>query len=106
VGDHQYTRNGNGRWAISTLSSKALASYARELNPYVSLAKFDALHGVRRVGARHYRVTGTYAQVGSFLAWEYGLTASHFKGGSIKAFTIDVVLDSGGRTALNGLALR
>jgi hypothetical protein len=36
--------------------------------PYVSLAKFDALHGVRRVGARHYRVTGTYAQVGSFLA--------------------------------------
>jgi len=25
--------------------AKALASYARELNPYVSLAKFDALHG-------------------------------------------------------------
>jgi hypothetical protein len=97
VGEHRYTRNGNGRWATSTVSTKARATYARELNPYVSLSTFDALRGIRRAGTWHYRVTGTYAQVGSFLAWEFSLTASSFKGSGIKTITIDMVLGSGGR---------
>jgi hypothetical protein len=97
VGDHKYVRSGNGRWTVSTLNARALGTWAEELDPYVSLAKFDALHGIRRVGTGHYRVSGTYGQVGSFLAWEYGLTANSFEGGGIKTFTLDMVLDSSGR---------
>jgi hypothetical protein len=99
VGNHRYTRNGSGRWVTSTLSTKALAAYARELNPYVSMSKFGALRGIRRAGTGHYRVTGTYAQVGSFLAWEFSLTASSFKGTNIKTLTIDMMLDSNGSSA-------
>ena len=97
VGDHKYVKNGNGRWTVSTLNAKALGTWAQDLNPYVSLAKFDALHGIRRVGTGHYRVSGTYAQVSSFLTWEFGLTANSFEGGGIKTFTIDMVLDSSSR---------
>jgi hypothetical protein len=61
------------------------------------LTKFKALRGVHRVAAQHYRVTGTYAQTGSFLAWEYALTASEAKDSNLKSFTINFWVDSSGR---------
>jgi hypothetical protein len=97
AGDRRYTRKGTGRWLASTLSSQALAAYARELNPYVTLSEFGALRGIRHAGPGHYRVTGAYAQTGSFLAWEFSLTAKSFKGSGIKILTIDMMLDSSGR---------
>jgi hypothetical protein len=97
VGGRIYTRTGNGPWTGKTLTGGQLRTWLQELNPYVALAKFDALPGVRRVAAGHYRVTGSYAKVGSFLSWEYGLTATSFKGTNIKTFTIDLWVDSKGR---------
>lgn len=97
VGGRLYTRTGNGPWKSTTLTPSQLRTWAQELNPYVTLAKFNALPEVKRVAAGHFRVTGTYAKIGSFLSWEYGLTAASFKGSNIKTFTIDLWADSKGR---------
>jgi hypothetical protein len=63
------------------------------MDPNVTLAKIDALPGITRVAARHYRLTGTYAKVGSFLAF-YNMSASYFKGSDIKTFKIDLWVDA------------
>lgn len=97
VGGRIYTRNGNGPWTGKTLTRSQLRTWRRELNPYVTLLKFDALPGVRHLAARHYRVTGTYARIGSFLSWEYGLTAASFRGSNIKIFAINLWTDAKGR---------
>jgi hypothetical protein len=46
-------------WVTSILTAKTRASYERALNPYVSLARFGKLPGVRRVSPGHYSVTGS-----------------------------------------------
>jgi hypothetical protein len=96
-GNRRYTRIGGSRWAVKTLTANQLRTWAHELDPSVALAKFDALPGVRRLAARHYRVTGTYSKIGSFLAWEFTLPAASFSGSNIKIFTIDVWTDPAGR---------
>ena len=97
IGDRKYVRNGNSQWTASTLSARALRSWTGDLNPYATLAKFDALHGARRTGTGHFQVTGTYKQVGSFVVFEFGLTADSFKGSGIETLTISMTLDSSGR---------
>jgi hypothetical protein len=97
VGGRLYTRTGNGRWTVKRLTAKQRATWVRQLNPYVALAKFGSLPGVKRVAMRHFRVTGTYAKIGSFLSWEYGLTAASFRGSNIKIFAINLWTDAKGR---------
>jgi hypothetical protein len=96
IGGRLYTRIGN-RWGVKLLTAKQLSAYAAKANPYVLLAKFRALGGIRPVAPRHFLVTGTYAQVGSFLAWEFGLNARSFSGTGLKAFRIQFWVDANGR---------
>ena len=96
IGGRLYTRIGN-RWGVKFLTAKQLSAYAAKADPYVLLAKFRALRGIRPVAPRHFLVTGTYAQVGSFLAWEFGLTARSFAGTGVKTFRIQFWLDASGR---------
>jgi hypothetical protein len=93
VGDRRYTRSGSGPWTSKALTAKQRRAYEYGLDPNVTLAKFYASPGIKRVAAGHYRVTGTYARVGSFLFYEYGMTASFFKGSNVKTFTIDLRVD-------------
>jgi hypothetical protein len=105
VGGRRYVRTGNGRWTSSTLTPKQIRTYEYGMDPNVTLAKIDALPGIRRVAARHYRVTGTYARVGSFLAF-YNMSASYFEGSDIKTFRIDLWVDSHGRPVKDAVAGR
>jgi hypothetical protein len=97
VGARKFVRNGAGRWTILALDARALGRLAQDLSPYVTVARFDALPGIRRVGTRHYRVSGSYQQVGTFLAWQFGLTANSFAGRGITTLSIDLILDTSGR---------
>jgi len=97
VGNHTYVKNGSGRWVTGTLSAKARASDARALDPYVSLALFDQLPGVRRVSPGHYGVTGPFAKISRFVRYEFGLASDAFAGTGTKTLTVTVVLDTGGR---------
>ena len=97
VGNHTYTKANNGRWVTGTLSAKALASDERAANPYVSLALFGRLPGVRRVSPGHYSVTGPFAKISPFVRYEFGLASNAFAGTGTKTLTVTAVLDSGGR---------
>jgi hypothetical protein len=99
-GGRLYSRNGNGKWAVTKLTAKQIGTFTYQYNPYTTRAKFDALPGVHRATARHYLAKGTYAQIGSFLAWEFHMTAEHFKGTNFKIFTIQLWLDTSGRPTL------
>jgi hypothetical protein len=69
----QGRENDDDRWGTSILAARTRASYERPLNPYVSLARFGKLPGVRRVSPGHYSVTGSAREV--FAATE---TFSHY----------------------------
>jgi len=97
VGNHTYTKKGSGRWVTGALSAKARAADERALNPYVSLARFDKLPGVRRVSPGHYRVTGPFAKLSPFVRYEWSLAADAFAGTGTTTLTVTAVLDSGGR---------
>jgi hypothetical protein len=97
VGNHTYTKANNGRWVTGTLSAKALASDERAADPYVSLALFGKLPGVRRVSPGHYSVTGPFAKISPFVRYEFGLASNAFAGTGTKTLTVTAVLDSGGR---------
>lgn len=60
------------------------ASYTREFinqnGPGDARSQFDRLHGIRRVSASHYRVTGDYAKLGWFLNWQWNMTAAEVSG--------------------------
>jgi len=90
IGNHSYTRTGNGSWRVKVLSAAAQRLYRQEANPGVELARFFALHGVRRVGAGRYTVTGSLQAVVPFLSWAYGLTAKNFTGADPRAITVSV----------------
>jgi hypothetical protein len=91
---------GNGRLYTRTGNGRQYSTYAYEYNPYTTQAKFDALPGVQRTTPRHLLVKGTYAKVGSYLAWEFGATAPEFKGTNFKTFTIELWVDASGRPVL------
>jgi hypothetical protein len=97
VGNHTYTKAGNGRWVTGPLTAKARASDERAADPYVSLARFGKLPGVRRVSAGRYTVTGPFAKISPFVRYEFGLAANAFAGTGTKTLTVAVTLDSGGR---------
>ncbi len=97
VGNHTYVKQGGGHWVVGTLTAKARASYEQLLNPYVSLAMFSKLPGVRRVSPGHYSVTGPLAKISLFVRYEFSLSANPFAGTGTKTLTVTVVLDSGGR---------
>ena len=97
VGDHFYTKTGGGSWKVQTLSAAVLAANAQGFNPYTTQQKFDALHGVHQVSRTESTVTGTLAQLNSFMSWEYGESAAAFKGSGIKTLTADFWVDSSGR---------
>jgi hypothetical protein len=97
VGNHTYIKQGGGRWVAGPLTAKARASYERLLNPYVSLAMFSKLPGVRRVSPGHYSVTGPLAEISPFVRHEFSLSPNPFAGTGTKTLTVTVVLDSGGR---------
>jgi hypothetical protein len=99
VGNHSYTKNGSGRWSVQQLPDSALRGAAQGLNPYQAQKAFLALPDVRRASSWHYLVTGDYAQVGSFLQWEFGLSKVSFDGTDLKVFTISFWDDSRGRPA-------
>jgi hypothetical protein len=105
VGGRDYTRTGNGPWTSKTLTPQRIRTYEYGMDPDVTRAKIDALPGITRVAAGHYRVTGTYAKVGSFLAF-YDMSASYFEGSDIKTFTIDLWVDSSGRPVKDAVAGR
>jgi hypothetical protein len=106
IGNRLYTRTGNGRWGVKLLTTRQLANYAAKGTPYVALAKFDALRGIRLVAPRHYLVSGAYAQIGSFLAWEFGLNAGSFAGTGITTFRVQFWLDASGRPVFIGATAR
>ena len=95
VGNHTYTRANNGCWVAGTLTAKARASDERAADPYVSLAQFGKLPGVRRVSAGCYTVTGPFAKTSPFVRYEFGLAPNAFEG--TNTLTVAVTLDSGGR---------
>jgi hypothetical protein len=97
IGDHAYARTGNGAWSEKTLSASQFATDVQGFNPYVTLAKFAVLPGVRRVGTGHYTVTATTAQLGSFTSWEFSETVASFAHLGVKTLTISVWLDGTGR---------
>src|SRR5271154_3281618 len=70
-----YAENdGATTWTVTRESAAQMKDISLVLDPYDSVAEFDALAGVRLVGKGHYQVTGTPAQVASFLGYEYNLT--------------------------------
>ena len=97
VGNHTYLRKGSGRWVTGTLTAKARATDEQALNPYVTLAHFDKLPGIRRVSPGHYSVTGPFAKISPFVLYEWGLASDAFKGSGTKTLAVTMVLDSGGR---------
>lgn len=97
VGSRTYVKKGGGRWVTGTLTAKIRAEDERGLNPYVSLAMFDKLPGIRRVSPGHYSVTGPLAKISPFVRYEFGLASNSFAGTRTKTLTVAVVLDSGGR---------
>jgi hypothetical protein len=99
VGKHSFTKNDSHPWVVRSLAASDLTRYGQQLNLYISLAKFSVLHGVKRLSATHYAVTGSLSQVISFLNWEYGLTTRFFGGTGIKTVTVSLWLDSSGRPA-------
>ena len=97
VGNHTYTRANNGCWVAGTLTVKARASDERAADPYVSLAQFGKLPGVRRVSAGRYTVTCPFVKISPFVRYEFGLAPNAFEGTGTKTLTVAVTLDSGGR---------
>jgi len=97
VGNHSYTKNGNGHWSVLGLSNSALRSEAQALNPYLTRKAFLTLPQVRRPSSSHYLVTGDYAHVGRFLQSAFGLPKAVFGGTSLKVFTISFWDDFRGR---------
>jgi hypothetical protein len=97
VGNHTYLKQGSGRWVVGNLTAKARANDERLLNPYVSLAMFSKLPGVRRVSPGHYSVTGPFAKISPFVRYEFSLVSTAFAGTGTKTLTVTAVLDSGGR---------
>lgn len=97
VGNHTYVKADNGRWVTGTLSAKARATDERAADPYVTLAQFGKLPGVRRVSPGHYSVTGPFAKISPFVRYEFGLASDAFAGTGTKTLTVTVTLDSGGR---------
>ncbi len=79
VGNHTYLRKGSGRWVTGTLTAKARATDEQALNPYVTLAHFDKLPGIRRASPGHYSVTGPFAKISPFVLYEFGLVSDAFK---------------------------
>ena len=97
VGNHTYLKKGSGRWVVGNLTAKARATDEQALNPYVTLAHFDKLPGIRRVSPGHYSVTGPFAKISPFVLYEFGLASDAFKGSGTKTLAVTMVLDSGGR---------
>jgi len=97
VGNHTYLKKGSGRWVTGTLTAKARATDEQALNPYVTLAHFDKLPGIRRVSPGHYSVTGSFAKISPFVRYEFSLASDAFKGTGTRTLTVTVTLDSGGR---------
>jgi hypothetical protein len=97
VGNHTYLKKGSGPWVRGSLSAKDRAAYARLLNPYVSLAQFNALPGVHRVSPGHYSVTGPFARISPFVRHEFDLASDAFAGTGTKALTVTLALDPAGR---------
>jgi hypothetical protein len=96
VGGVSYYNSGSG-WKSVKLTAANLSVWRQHSDPNVSEAKFRAVKGVHWVGTRHYRVAGGYAQVGSFLAWEYFLGSKSLSSNQIKGVTIDLWNDPAGR---------
>ena len=99
VGKRSFTKTGSRPWVVKSLTAAGLAHYAYELNPYVSVSKFDRLPGIRRLSATRYILTGSPSRLMPFLSYEYGLTTKSFENTRIKSITVALLLDSSGRPA-------
>jgi len=93
-----YSKNdGASIWTSTKLTAAQQRVVAQDLDPYYSAALIYALPGIRPVGAGHYQVTGTPAQMSPFLTHEYGLTANDLTSGGIKAVTVNLFVGPAGR---------
>lgn len=99
VGKHSYTKPGSQPWIVMSLTAANLTRYAQQVNPYIALAKFSVLPGIRRLSATRFTVTGSLSRVDSFLSWEYDLPMKAFQGTGIKTVTINLLLDNRDRPA-------
>ena len=97
VGNHTYLKKNTGLWVTGILTAKGLTADEQALSPYVTLAHFDKLPGIRRVSPGHYSVTGPFAKISPFVRDEFGLASNAFAGTATKTLTVTMVLDSGGR---------
>lgn|SRR5579859_930545 len=98
VGGKDYAElNGAKAWTMTPAAPGELRRDAVTLNVMAGLAKFRAIPGVTRSAPRQYQVTATPAQVGAFLAFEYGITARDLASVGIKVVTITLTTDSAGR---------
>jgi hypothetical protein len=98
VGGRYYEKNENAKtWTMTKETAAEQREDAQALDPYDTEASFQALSGVRLVGTGHYQVTGTPAQVDSFLNYEYGLTTKDMTSGGIKSVTVNMLVGPAGR---------
>ncbi len=89
VGDRAYFRDhGARKWTESKIPGVGLRLVSRLINPVADQAAFKAIGHARRVGRRHYRVTGDSRQIRAFLAKELGLRG--LSGLGFKTVTINI----------------
>jgi hypothetical protein len=98
VDGRYYVKSANAKtWTTTKATAAEQREDARALDPYDVEALFNAIPGVRLVATGHYRVTGTPAQVGSFLNYEYGITAKDLTEAGIKSVTVNLFAGPAGR---------
>jgi hypothetical protein len=94
---HGYAALNGAPWANYPLSADDLDLTERQDNPAYTSSYFFALPGVQSVSRRHYRVTGTAAQLNSLIDWNLSLSTATFTSWGITNITINLWEDSAGR---------
>jgi hypothetical protein len=96
VGHSVYAEINNGAWKRSTVTNAELKEAAADLNPYTIQAEFDALPGAQQENG-YTQVTGSYAQLGSFLDLQFGLNSTAVTGNKITRVTMRLFDGPAGR---------